>query len=88
MLKIIDKRNLKKEVIRFGDLKPGTIFQFVNATDSNMFWLFIRPNYVRGNVSVNSAVQLFGGFETITSLNDSEVIVVDAELQILKERKA
>lgn len=84
MLKVVDKRAPKKEVMKFGDLKPGTVFQFTSTTDPGCFWLFIRPNYIGNGVLANSAVQLFGNFEMITAIYDSEVIIVNAELHILK----
>lgn len=82
MIKVIDKRTPKKEAMKFGELKPGTVFQFADAINSECFWLFSKPNYVGNGVLANSAVQLFGDFDTISALYDSEVIIVDAELHI------
>lgn len=84
MIKVVDERVPKKETVNFGDLKPGMVFQFVNTPDPECFWLFISPNYVGEGLLTNSAVQLFGHFETITALYDTEVIVLDSELHIFK----
>lgn len=83
MLKIVDKRSIDTHFKKFGDLEPGTVFQFRNETNPNRFYLRTKNHQTFGGM-ICAAIPLFGDFEETVSMYDSEVLVVEAELHILK----
>lgn len=82
-MKIVDKRNTDMTFKKFGDLVPGTVFQFRNETNPSHFYLRTKNHETFGG-TICVAIPLFGDFEETVALYDSEVLVVETELHILK----
>lgn len=83
MLKIIDERSPGVCYKKFDSLKPGTIFQFANDSDSGRFYLRTKSHETFG-ATLHTALPLFGDFGETVFLPDSDVVIINAELHILK----
>lgn len=79
----VDKNN-KKRISAFGNLKAGTIFKFLRLSNSDRYYMFIKPMKLEilGNEEINCAVQLFGKFDIVTASKDEKVIIFDVTLNI------
>lgn len=84
---IVDKIT-RKETAKFGELKPGTVFQFTERCQIGKYYLFIQPielGLSRRN-KVKCAVQLYGNFDTILAADNEDVVIVDAEFHVNNQR--
>lgn len=83
MLKVVDKRNSDKHFEKFGELKPGTVFQFRDEIGTHKFYIRTKNHETFGS-TICTALPLFGDFDETVALYDAEVEVVKVELHILR----